>query len=90
MAKVRVKMNSKGARALLNSASVQADLLARAGAIQDAANAEIMSAPDDQLFQASVQTGKNRARASVITGGYASMKHNGRTNALLKALDRGR
>lgn len=90
MAKVRVKMNRAGARALLVGGEVQADLLARAGQIQDAANARIMSAPDDELFQASVQAGKNRARASVITGGFASMRENARTNALLKSLDRGR
>lgn len=88
--KVRVKMNRAGARALLTGSEVSKDLLERAGRVQDAANARIMSAPDDQLFQASVQTGKNRARASVITGGYASMKENGRSNALLKSVDRGR
>lgn len=89
MSKVRVKLNRGAARALLQSAGVQADLLARAGRVQDGANAAIMSAPDDELFQASVQVGKNRARASVITGGYASMKAQAATNALLKNLGRG-
>lgn len=90
MGKVRVKMNRAGARALLTGGDVQADLLRRAGAIQDAANAGIMSAPDDELFQASVFEGKNRARASVITGGFASMKANAKSNVLLKSVDRGR
>lgn len=86
----KVVVRSKGARAIMNDPRVQAELLARAGRIQDAANAGIMSAPDGELYQATVQAGKNRARASVVTGGYASMRDNQKRNSLLKALDRGR
>lgn len=89
MSKVRVKLNRAAGRALLQSAEIQADLLARAGRIQDGANAGIMAAPDDELFQASSFVGKNRARASVMTGGFASMRAQAGTNVLLKNLGRG-
>ena len=89
MAKVRVKMNSKGARALLRGSEVQADLLARAGRIQDAANAQLGASDPAAMYQADVQAGRNRARAMVKTSGFESRRHNAKTNALLKSIDRG-
>ena len=89
MSKVRVKMNSKGARALLNSAEVQSDLLRRAGRIQDGANAQLGASDPSEMYQADVQSGRNRARAIVRTSGHGSRRHNAKTNALLKNLDRG-
>lgn len=90
MGRPKVKMNRAGSKALLRDAKTAAAMLSIAGKVQDGANSGITSAPDEELFQASVQVGKNRARASVITGGYASMVQNARTNALLKNLDRAR
>lgn len=81
MSKVRVKVHSAAARSLLNSGEVKADLGRRAGAISAAAG---------EGYQASVQAGRNRARASVITGDYQSIKDNAKNNTLLRSLDRGR
>ena len=89
MSKVRVKMNSKGARALLNSVEVQADLLRRADRIQDGANAQLGASDPSEMYQADVQAGKNRARAIVRTSGHGSRRDNARNNTLLKNLDRG-
>ena len=84
--KVRVKMNSKGARALLNSAEVQSLLLERAGRVQDSANAKLGATDPEQMYQADVQAGKTRARAMVKTSGHESRRDNARNNTLLKSL----
>jgi hypothetical protein len=83
MAKVKVKMNSAGARALLNSPEVQKELLRRAELIRSRAEASGAS------FDADVQPGKNRAHAMVKTTDIKSRRSNAKHNTLLKALDAG-
>ena len=78
--KVKVKMNGKSARELLNSAVVRDALKARADAI---------AAASGDGYEPSVQTGKNRARASVITGTPKAMRDNAKNNTLLKSLGQG-
>lgn len=79
--KVRVKMNIAGARAIRNSAEVEGDLMRRAQAIEAAAGPG---------YEASSQTGRTRARASVITADFEAIRDNAKNNTLLKSLDRGR
>lgn len=78
---VRVRMNSKGARELLRSAAVQADLHRRARAIAGAAGAGMYS--DSSV-------GPNRARAIAFTGTRAARLAEARGKALTKAIDAGR
>lgn len=88
MANPRVKMNSHGARTLLLSDEVEADLLARAERIRDATG---MPADADGFgYFANSIKGRNRARASVITRGYEAMKDNSTRQTLLQNLDKGR
>lgn len=82
MAKVKVQMNSAGARTLLQSAAVQKDLLSRAQRIRDGAKLP--------GYVADVQAGKNRARAVVKATDFKSRQDNARNQTLLKNLDRGR
>lgn len=77
---IRVKVNRGGAREILNSAEVQADLLRRAETIQAAAG------PD---YVADVQPGRSRAHAMVKTAGVAGVIDNARNNTLLRNLGRG-
>lgn len=77
--RVQVRMNPAGARALLNSPEVQAHLLDYALAAQARTGAP-------GLYPADVQAGKTRAHALVKTSGYESIKHNAKTNALLRGL----
>lgn len=84
---IRVRMNHSGARAILNSGEVQSNLLARAQAIQAGANATLPG--DAAPYVADVQAGTNRARAMVKTSDAANRRHEGKTNAILKNLDRG-
>lgn len=84
MAKPRVEMNSRGARAILNSPSVLAMLRAQVEAIEGRANA---TKPDGSDGYASyVREGKNRARGVVHTTDLASQRSNRKHNTLLKAL----
>lgn len=89
MAKVRVKMNSAGAQAILNSAGVQGDLLRRAQAIANRANSQLDTL-DGGAFVADVRPGRTRARAAVKARGPYPRAHNARHNTLLKSLDAGR
>lgn len=81
MANPRVKMNAKGARAILQSAEVQAELGRRAR------NVALAAGPG---MEASVRVGANRARASVITGTAAARRAEATSKALTRALDAGR
>jgi tRNA A37 threonylcarbamoyltransferase TsaD len=67
--------------ALLKSARVQAELKARADRIAAAAGEGMI---------ASVQTGTNRARASVITGTRKARENEAKNRSLTRALDAGR
>lgn len=80
--KVKVKINSKGARALLNSEAIQADLLRRAEAI--------LPAEPAGGFAADVRAGKNRGRAMVKTVSVHGARHNAKHQTILKNLDKGR
>lgn len=83
MATVRVKINSKGARALLRSEKVRANLDRRARRIAEAAGGE----PD---FEYESRIGSNRARASVRTATHEGRKAEAERRALTRALDAGR
>lgn len=82
---VRVKINSRAARALLNGPEVQGDLLARAEKVK--AKAESIGSGE---YVADVQPGKNRAHAIVRTTDLISMKSNAKHNSLLKGLNAAR
>ena len=66
---------------ILNSVAVQIDLKRRADRIAAAAGPGMVS---------SVQPGKNRARASVITGNRKARENEAINRALTRALDAGR
>lgn len=84
---VRVKMNSAGAKALMNSPEIQADLLKRANRIKAAADGMASG-----KYEADVQPGKVRAHAMVKTpnGDFRTMASQRKHNTLLKSLDAGR
>ena len=79
--KPKVKINSAGARAVLKSAGVQADLDARADRIAAAAGSG---------YEASTYPWRTRGRSSVITGNGAAMRDNSRNQTLLRAVNAGR
>lgn len=81
--KIRVKMNSAGARAILRSAKVQADLERRGRAVAAAAGGE----PD---FEVESQVGSNRVRTSVRTATQKAREAEANDRALIRALDAGR
>ena len=74
--------NRKGFRALRRSAEVRQDLEARVERMADA-----IGEPD--LYVADSQTGKNRARASLRSYGYAGAIHELETRALERSIDAG-
>lgn len=77
----KVKMNSPGARTLLQSAGPA--LEPHATRIAASANAGITEGTG---FEIRAEVGPNRARYSVGTTDFASRRHNAKTNALLKGL----
>ncbi|MHC6175468.1 hypothetical protein [Glutamicibacter sp. X7] len=81
MAKVKVKMNSRGAQQLLKSPEVQADMLRRAQAVADGAG---------EGFSADVIVGRTRARAQAKADTFEAKLKNTREQTLLKNIDRGR
>lgn len=85
MGKVKVKINRAGARELLNSGEIQADLLRRAENIKT--NAEGFGGN----YIADVQPGVNRAHAMVKTprGDFRTMYKQAKYNALMKSLGAG-
>ena len=85
MADVTVKMNSSGARQILNGSAVQGELLKRAEKIK--ARADGMGSGE---YSADVRPGKNRAHAMVKTTDFKSMASNAKHNTLLKSLDAGK
>ena len=91
MAKVRVKINSNGAVALMRSSEVLSDLMARGEAIAKSANA--MASPDDMDNDAYMADGENsgtRAKVRVFTSSPHGIRNNNKHNTLLKSLDAGR
>ena len=68
MASTKIELNRAGVRALLRSAAVRRDLLARAGRVAAAAQA---NAPEHVKVVLDSSVGSNRARAIVLAlGGY--------------------
>lgn len=91
MASVRVRMNSAGARAVLNSAGVLGDLESRAASIAAAANARTST---DEMrnpaYMSEGESGGTRARARVWTATPHGIRNNNKYNTLLSSLDAGR
>ena len=88
---IKVRLNSSGARAILMSAAVQADLMARAERIAARANG-MVSADEmrNDAFMASDASSSSRARAHVYTATPHGINAQNKNNVLLKALDAGR
>ena len=88
---IKVRLNSSGARAILTSAAVKADVMARAERI--AARANGMASADEMrndAFMASDASGTSRARARVHTASPHGVNAQNKGNVLLKSLDAGR
>ena len=88
---IRVRINSAGARAVLTSAGVAADVGARAVAVATAANR--MTSPDDMRndpFMADGDSDGSRARARAFAATPHGINANNKHNTLLKSLDAGR
>lgn len=81
MARVRVKLNNKGFRALRSAPGVIADLERRGRAVAAAAGTD---------YQMSSQTGKTRHRVGITTGSMDAKEETARKATLLRALDAGR
>ena len=91
MAKTKVRINSAGARSILMSPAVSAELDRRGQAIARAANG--MAGADtlrNPPFSANTRNGMNRARCIVGTASPHGIHHNNKHNTLVKALGAGR
>lgn len=86
--KVKVEINSAGARAVLTSGGVASNLHSHAQRVAAAANAMLgpIARTDMYPYRSSTWQGASRARASVATGGFTSRRDNAKNNTLLKAL----
>ena len=88
---IRVKISDAGARAVLTSAGVAADIAARGARV--AAAACRMASPDDMdndPFMCSSEADGTRARARVFAASPHGVRNNNKYNTLLKSLDEGR
>ena len=85
MADIRVEMNHSGAREILNSPEVQAELLRRAELIRKSADGM-----GNGVYASDAQPGKSRSHAMVKTTNFESMASNLKHNTLLKALNAGK
>ena len=88
---IKVRLNSSGARAILTSAAVKADVMARAERIAARANG-MVSADEmrNDAFMASDASSTSRARAHVHTASPHGINAQNKGNVLLKSLDAGR
>ena len=77
----KLVLNKKAFVELMKSGEMQRDLMRRARKVKAAAG---------EGFEESVFVGKNRARASVITGTYAARRKQSKDNILQRALYAGR
>ena len=88
---IKVRINSAGAKAILTSAAVKADVMARAERIAARANGMVS---DDEMrndaFMASDASSSSRARARVHTASPHGINAQNKGNVLLKSLDAGR
>ena len=88
---IKVRINGAGARAVLTSAGVAADVGARAIAVATAANR--MTSPDEMRndpFMADGDSDGSRARARAFAATPHGINANNKHNTLLKSLDAGR
>lgn len=81
MAIERIKLNRKGVRELLRGPEVHRELRSMARAIAGAAGPGM---------EVDSEVGRNRARASVITGTQDARRAEATTRALTRAIDAGR
>ncbi|ASR83393.1 hypothetical protein SEA_NANCIA_9 [Arthrobacter phage Nancia] len=81
---VKVVLNDEGIRDLLNDPGLQSFMLQQA---QNMANAAEGRSGPDAIFEASVQSGKRRARASVITANRAAQEAEAQDRALTSSID---
>lgn len=81
MAKPRVKVNSRGALAILQSVRVREDLLSRA---------RRMAAVAGPGMEVESEVGPGRARAQVRTATSAARRREARDKALTRSIDAGR
>ena len=88
---IKVTLNSAGARAILTSSAVRADLMSRAERIAARANG-MVSADEmrNDAFMASDVSSISRARARVHTASPHGINAQNKNNVLLKSLDAGR
>ena len=88
---IKVRINSAGARAILTSEAVRADLMARAERIAASANS-MVSADEmrNDAFRASDASSTSRARAHVYTASPHGVNAQNKRDVLLKSLDAGR
>ena len=88
---IKVRINSAGAKAILTSAAVKADVMARAERIAARANGMVS---DDEMrndaYMASDASSTSRARARVHTASPHGINAQNKGNVLLKSLDAGR
>lgn len=91
MASVKVRINSAGARSILMSPAVSAELDRRGQAIAraacDMASADALRNPP---FSANTESGMNRARCIVGAASPHGINHNNKYNTLIKSLGAGR
>lgn len=89
--RVRIKFNSAGARAILTSAAVQADLMARAERIAERANSMVSGDEmRNDAFMAGDASSSSRARAHAFTASPHGISAQNKDNVLLKSIDAGR
>ena len=88
---IKVRINSAGAKAILTSSAVRADLMSRAERIAARANG-MVSADEmrNDAFMASDASSTSRARARVHTASPHGINAQNKSNVLLKSLDAGR
>lgn len=84
---MRVQFKMSGYRGIRTSPGVAARVKAIADGIADDCNA---SADVDGGYKAEGSSGRNRARAAVITTNAAAMKDNARNNTIIRAAGRAR
>lgn len=88
---IRVRINSAGAKAILTSSAVRADLMSRAERIAARANGMVSSDEmRNDAFMASDASSTSRARAHVYTASPHGINAQNKNNVLLKSLDAGR
>lgn len=90
-ADVRVRLNSRGVREVLNSKEIRSDLYRRAQAIAErAGTTPVDEETGEPAHDFAVRNGRSRARASVWTATPQAMQSELTDRTLSSALDAGR